>query len=53
VDRDSGELQLFRNQGSAVLMSTVHGDGLLDNPGSHPIRRGDVVRYLPFSDLLN
>ena len=53
MDAQAGRLQLFRNQGSAVLTSTVHGDGLLDNPGGHPIREGDVVTYLPFADLLN
>jgi molybdopterin molybdotransferase len=53
VDPQTGLLTLFPNQGSAVLTSTVHGDGLLDNPGGRAIRRGDVVTYLPFSDLLN
>lgn len=53
IDPQTGRLELFRNQGSAVLTSTVHGDGLLDNPGGHPIREGDVVTYLPFADLLN
>lgn len=53
IDPQTGQLQLFRNQGSAVLTSTVQGDGLLDNPGGHPIRTGDVVTYLPFADLLN
>jgi molybdopterin molybdotransferase len=53
VDAGTGLLELFRNQGSAVLTSTVYGDGLLDNPGGQAIRRGDVVTYLPFSDLLN
>ena len=53
VDPGTGHLELFPNQGSAVLISTVYGDGLLDNPADQPIRRGDVVTYLPFSDLLN
>ncbi len=53
IDAGSGRLQLFRNQGSAVLTSTVDGDGLLDNPAGQPIREGDVVTYLPFADLLN
>ena len=53
IDPQTGHLDLFPNQGSAVLTSTVHGDGLLDNPGGQAIRRGDVVTYLPFSDLLN
>jgi molybdopterin molybdotransferase len=48
----SGGLDLFPNQSSGVLTSTVWGDGLLDNPPKHAIRRGDVVRFLPFSELL-
>ena len=53
IDARTGRLQLFRNQGSAVLTSTVEGDGLLDNPEGHEIREGDVVTYLPFAELLN
>ena len=53
VNEQTGLLELFRNQGSAVLTSTVDGDGLVDNPGGQQIRRGDVVTYLPFSELLN
>ena len=53
VNAQTGLLELFPNQGSAVLTSTVAGDGLLDNPGAQSIRHGDVVTYLPFSDLLN
>ncbi|TXL66091.1 molybdopterin molybdotransferase MoeA [Zeimonas arvi] len=49
---DSGRLELFRNQGSAVLTSTVWADGLVDNPPGHAIRRGDMVRFLPFAALL-
>ncbi len=52
-DRDTGRLSLFPNQGSAVLTSTVVGDGLVDNPAGNAIGAGDRVRYLPFSDLLN
>jgi molybdopterin molybdotransferase len=36
-----------------VLTSTVWGDGLLDNPAKHVIKRGDTVRFLPFAELLN
>jgi molybdopterin molybdotransferase len=50
-NRDGG-LDLFPNQSSGVLTSTVWGDGLLDNPAQHPIRRGDTVSFLPFSELL-
>ena len=46
-----GGLDLFENQGSAVLTSTVWGDGLLDNPAGRAIAPGDVVSFLPFSML--
>jgi molybdopterin molybdotransferase len=51
-NRDGG-LDLFPNQSSGVLTSTVWGDGLVDNPAKHPISRGETVRFLPFSDLLH
>lgn len=44
-----GKLELFANQGSGVLTSAVWGDGLVDNPAEQVIRRGDTVRFLPFS----
>ncbi len=47
-----GGLDLFPNQSSGVLTSTVWGDGLVDNPPSQKIAAGDVVRFLPFSGLL-
>jgi molybdopterin molybdotransferase len=43
-----GGLDLFSNQGSAVLTSTVWGDGLIENPPGQVIRAGDTVRFLPF-----
>lgn len=48
----SGGLDLFPNQSSAVLTSTVRGDGLLDNPPGKTIAPGDTVRFLPFSELM-
>jgi molybdopterin molybdotransferase len=47
-----GGLDLFPNQGSAVLTSTVWGDGLIDNPPGQAIAAGDIVRFLPFAELL-
>lgn len=47
-----GGLDLFPNQGSAVLTSTVWGDGLVDNPPGNRIASGDTVRFLPFSELI-
>jgi molybdopterin molybdotransferase len=49
---DGGGLDLFGNQGSGVLTSTIWADGLVDNPGGVTIAAGDTVRYLPFSELL-
>jgi len=45
-------VEIFPNQSSGVLTSTVWGDGLIDNPPAQPIRRGDALRFLPFSELL-
>jgi molybdopterin molybdotransferase len=50
---DAGGLDLFPNQGSGVLTSTVWGDGLIDNPPGNRIARGDSVRFIPFSELLH
>ncbi len=50
---DAGGLELFANQSSGVLTSTVWGDGVVDNPPNQAIRRGDTVRYLPFAEWLS
>jgi len=47
-----GGLDLFPTQDSAVLTSTAWADGLVDNPAAHPIRKGEAVRFLPYSELL-
>ncbi|TFV91929.1 molybdopterin molybdenumtransferase MoeA, partial [Oxalobacteraceae bacterium OM1] len=49
---DQGGLDLFPNQSSAVLTSTVWGDGVIDNPPGQTIARGDTVRFIPFNELL-
>jgi len=48
----AGGLDLFANQSSGVLTSAVWGDGLVDNPPGCTISPGDVVRFVPFSELL-
>ena len=48
----AGQLELFANQNSGVLTSTVWAEGLVDNPAQTLIARGDRVRFLPFSELL-
>ncbi len=47
-----GRLELFPNQGSGVLTSTVWAGGLVDNPPGQAIRAGDVVQFIPYGDLL-
>jgi molybdopterin molybdotransferase len=47
----NGGLDLFPQQGSAVLTSTVWADGLIDNPPAHLICAGDMVRFMPFNGL--
>lgn len=48
----NGGLDLFPNQNSSVLTSCVWGDGLVDVPAGHLISKGDLVRFIPFSELL-
>jgi molybdopterin molybdotransferase len=50
---EQGGLELFPNQGSGVLTSTVWADGLIDNPPGQAIARGDTVRFIPFASLQN
>lgn len=50
---EDGGVELFPNQGSGVLTSTVWADGLVDNPPGVSVQPGDVVRFLPFADLLD
>ena len=49
---DDGALELFANQSSGVLTSTVWGDGLIDCPPGLSIVRGDRLRFIPFNELL-
>jgi molybdopterin molybdotransferase len=46
-----GGLDLYPTQDSAVLTSTAWADGLVDNPAKHAIRKGERVRFLPYSEL--
>jgi len=53
VRRDGeGGLQLFANQSSGVLTSTVWGDGLVDNPAGRTIAHGDTVAFISMAELL-
>jgi molybdopterin molybdotransferase len=46
-----GGLDLYPTQDSAVLTSTAWADGLVDNPAGRAIRKGETVRFLPYSEL--
>jgi molybdopterin molybdotransferase len=50
---DAGSAVIFPNQSSGVLTSTVWGDGFVDVPAGQRIAKGDTVRFLPFSELLD
>ena len=50
--QEDGTLALFPRQSSAVLSSTVWGDGVVDLAPGQTVARGDQVRYLPFATLL-
>jgi molybdopterin molybdotransferase len=47
-----GGLDLFPNQSSGVLTSTVWADGVVDNPSDHVIARGDAVEFISFAEWL-
>jgi molybdopterin molybdotransferase len=46
-----GGLDLYPTQDSAVLTSTAWADGLVDNPAGQAIRKGETVRFVPYSEL--
>jgi molybdopterin molybdotransferase len=46
-----GGLDLYPTQDSAVLTSTAWADGLVDNPADRAIRTGDLVKFMPYSEL--
>lgn len=47
-----GGVELFTNQSSGVLTSTVWADGLVDVAAGQSIARGDPVSFLPMAELL-
>ncbi|MDY7537742.1 molybdopterin molybdotransferase MoeA [Undibacterium sp. 5I1] len=49
----SDGLDLFTNQSSGVLTSTVWGDGLIDVAAGQAIAKGDLVRFIPFTSLMS
>lgn len=49
----AGEVRLYPNQGSGVLTSAVWADGFVDMEIGQTALRGEWVRFIPFSELLN
>jgi molybdopterin molybdotransferase len=49
----NGKLELFPNQSSGVLTSAAWADGLADIPAGQVIKKGDMVSFIPFSQLLH
>jgi molybdopterin molybdotransferase len=50
---ERGTVEIFPNQGPGVLSSLTWGTGLVDNPPRQAVQRGDLVRFIPFSELLS
>lgn len=48
-----GGVELFANQGSAALNSTVWANGLVDIPAGTTVKRGERLRFLPYGGLLH
>ena len=48
-----GGIELFANQGSAALNSTVWANGLVDIPAGTTVKRGELLRFLPYGGLLH
>ncbi|TXT27100.1 MAG: molybdopterin molybdotransferase [Rhodocyclaceae bacterium] len=50
---DNGAVELYKNQGSAVVTSLCWSDGLVLNPPGNTIAVGDTVRFVSFAELLS
>lgn len=48
----AGGLDLFPNQSSGVLTSALWADGLVDNPAGQTIKKGDIVQFVSFAELM-
>lgn len=49
---EAGRAVLYPNQGSGVLTSLAWADGLVDIEAGNTVKVGDMVRFLPLSELL-
>ena len=49
---EAGAVELYGNQGSAVVTSLCTSDGLVLNPPGNAIAVGDTLRFVSFAELL-
>jgi molybdopterin molybdotransferase len=47
-----GEVRIYPNQGSGVMTSAVWGDGFVDLDIGQTVIRGEWVRFIPFSEVV-
>lgn len=47
-----GRLEIYPNQGSAVTTSLAWSDGLVRLPPETTVKRGDLLKFIPFSEVL-
>lgn len=47
-----GEARIYPNQSSGVLTSAVWGDGFVDIEIGQTVKRGEWVRFIPFSEVV-
>jgi molybdopterin molybdotransferase len=52
-DEDQTVVQVFANQDSGVLTSTVWADGFVEIPENQTVRAGDTVNYLSFAQFFD
>lgn len=50
--KDDGGVELFVHQGPAALSSIVWANGLVDIPPATSVKAGDIVRFLPYTELM-
>ncbi len=48
-----GQVEIYPNQGSAVLTSLCWGDGLVPNPPQRTVATGDPVAFIGFAELMS
>ncbi len=52
-DEGEARVSLYRSRSSGVLSSLAWANGLAILPEGQPLERGELVRFLPFSELLS